>query len=81
MGDQRGLLMGASARAMLVHFRAVRETQKAEGIKHRRTVLQESRTIDAISEYFRHPIEEVPYNDDAKFEEVLVAAGLSRGTD
>lgn len=43
-------------------------------------LLQEIRTIDAISSYFSHPIEEVPYDDDAKFEDVLVAAGLSRGT-
>ena len=37
--------------------------------------------MDQISDYFKHPVDEVPYDDEDKFVEVLKEAGLTRGMD
>lgn len=42
-------------------------------------VLQEKRILDSISEYFKHDIPEVPFNDEDEFLEVLKQAGLTDG--
>lgn len=42
-------------------------------------LLQEIQILDSISDYFNHTIAEVPYDEEEKFEEVLVEAGLTRG--
>lgn len=41
--------------------------------------MQEINILDTISEYFQHPIDEVPHDDEEKFEDVLKEAGLTRG--
>ena len=38
--------------------------------------MQEINILDQISEYFQHPIDEVPHDDEEKFEDVLKAAGV-----
>ncbi|CAL8468415.1 g7955 [Coccomyxa elongata] len=40
---------------------------------------QEKRILDSISEYFKHDIPEVPFNDEDEFLEVLKQAGLTDG--
>ena len=42
---------------------------------------QEVEILDAIADYFHHTITEVPYDEEEKFEEVLIEAGLTRGID
>ena len=44
-------------------------------------LLQEIEILDSISDYFKHTITEVPYDEEEKFEEVLIEAGLTRGMD
>jgi hypothetical protein len=41
--------------------------------------VQEKRILDSISEYFKHDIPEVPFNDEDEFLEVLKQAGLTDG--
>ena len=41
--------------------------------------LQEKNVLDSISEYFKHEIPEVPYNDEEAFIKVLKEAGLTDG--
>lgn len=41
--------------------------------------MQEIDVLERISEYFQHAIDEVPYNDEDRFEQVLIEAGLTRG--
>ncbi len=41
--------------------------------------MQEKQILDSISEYFRHEIPEVPYNDEDEFLNVLKEAGLTDG--
>ena len=38
---------------------------------------EERRTVDAIAAHFQHDIPSVPYDDEARFEEVLAQAGLA----
>lgn len=46
---------------------------------HRTCGLQEKQILDSISEYFKHEIPEVPYNDEDEFLNVLKEAGLTDG--
>ena len=46
---------------------------------HRTCDLQEKQILDSISEYFKHEIPEVPYNDEDEFMNVLKEAGLTDG--
>ncbi len=41
--------------------------------------MQEKQILDSISEYFKHEIPEVPYNDEDEFVNVLKEAGLTDG--
>lgn len=41
--------------------------------------MQEKQILDSISEYFKHDIPEVPYNDEDEFLNVLKEAGLTDG--
>lgn len=41
--------------------------------------MQEIEVLDSISDYFHHTIVEVPHDEEEKFEEVLIEAGLTRG--
>lgn len=41
--------------------------------------MQEKYVLDAISEYFKHEIPEVPYDDEDAFSNVLKEAGLTDG--
>ena len=41
--------------------------------------LQEESLVQTISDYFQKPIPEVPFDDEAKFVEVLKEAGLTDG--
>lgn len=40
----------------------------------------EKRILNQISDYFKHEIPEVPYDDEDRFEEVLKEAGLTEGS-
>ena len=40
---------------------------------------QEKQILSSISEYFKHEIPEVPYNDEDEFLNVLKEAGLTDG--
>jgi hypothetical protein len=42
-------------------------------------LLQEKNVLNAISEYFKHEIPEVPNNDEDAFVNVLKEAGLTDG--
>ena len=44
-------------------------------------ILQEAQVMDSIEEYFDHRVAEIPSDDEDKFEQVLVEAGLSHGID
>ena len=37
--------------------------------------------MDQIEDYFDHKVVEIPADDEDRFEQVLVDAGLSRGMD
>lgn len=41
----------------------------------------EIQVLDSIADYFNHTITEVPHDDEDKFSDVLIEAGLSRGMD
>lgn len=41
--------------------------------------MQEIQILDSIGDYFNHTISEVPHDEEEKFEEVLIEAGLTRG--
>jgi len=43
--------------------------------------VQEIQVLDSIADYFNHTITEVPHDDEDKFCDVLIEAGLSRGMD
>ena len=52
-----------------------------EGLRALRMLrgMQEKQILDSISEYFKHEIPEVPYNDEDEFVNVLKEAGLTDG--
>ena len=41
--------------------------------------VQEVEILDSIADYFHHTITEVPHDEEERFEEVLIEAGLTRG--
>ena len=43
--------------------------------------VQEAQVLDSIADYFHHTIAEVPHDNEDKFCDVLIEAGLSRGMD